>query len=103
MRRAEFALALQALSWRLDMIVRLPLALLALCGTLVSANPNRRTLSTLSTAELHSLAALKDLGASVDTSNPNSHLSRILIPRARKHNHHIIAIYANEKLSGHGK
>lgn len=67
------------------MILRIPLALwaLTLCATCTYGAAKRRALAPLSSPEVSSLAALKDLGANVDPASPSSHLSRILIPRAR--------------------
>jgi hypothetical protein len=44
---------------------------------------SRRSLPELSTANVAALVASRDPVPSVDFTDPNSHLSQILIPRAR--------------------
>lgn len=53
---------------------------------------SRRSLSELSAANVAALVASRDPIPSVDVTDPNSHLSRILIPRARNYPHGPVGI-----------
>jgi len=59
----------------------------------VAAVSSRRSLTELPTAYLASLVSLRDPAVSLDWNDAFSHLSKILIPRAREHLTYLSYVY----------